>query len=380
MPNVNSPAKKSSISGFVDAGELAGIGVRKSSLRQSVRGEPPEKKSRADSPDIDRSRSPVVDGRRDMDGVSVESGSVNVIPPLPGFSEEGKEKEEGEKEKDGSKDLVRPPGIPDQFSENGNERGNGSSDVSLQSIMSAITNVNSNLDNKFVAVEQKFGIIESAFETLHKELSEVKEKMVSKEMFDSLASRVAMIELNPDGKIGSEVSSLRKQLARLDPAHRSIRIAGFELSQTEDRMKFIEESLSKMSLPKMVSIDHLYKGPAGNRSLSSSCLVEFASRAIREQVLGKFQGSSIKDSKQGELQFSRAKTQTQLSRNAALRDAAEILKKDSRVGKLPVEIIWQKTDKKDRSREVQVNSTVVFSQSKDDLSGQFLGKFADLQI
>ena len=111
--------------------------------------------------------------------------------------------------------------------------------------------------------------------------------MVSKEMFDSLASRVAMIESNPDGKIGSEVNSLRKQLARLDPAHRSIRIAGFELSQTEDRMKFIEESLSKMSLPKMVSIDHLYKGPAGNRSLASSCLVEFASRAIRDQVSGK---------------------------------------------------------------------------------------------
>ena len=108
--------------------------------------------------------------------------------------------------------------------------------------------------------------------------------------------------------------------------------------------------------------------------------MEFASRAIREQVLGKFQGKSIKDSEQGELQFSRAKTQTQLSRNAALRDAAEILKKDSRVGKLPVEIIWQKTDKKDRSREVQVNSMVVFSQSKDDLSGQFLGKFADLQL
>ena len=89
MPNINSPSKPS-ISGFVDAGELAGIGVRKSSLRESVRGEPPEKKSRADSPDIDRSRSPVVDGRSDMDGVSVESGSVNVIPPSSGILRERK--------------------------------------------------------------------------------------------------------------------------------------------------------------------------------------------------------------------------------------------------------------------------------------------------
>ena len=86
-------------------------------------------------------------------------------------------------------------------------------------------------------------------------------------------------------------------------------------------------------------------------------------------------GSSV-----GKLEITRAKTQIQLSRNAALRQAEEILNKDSRIKNKKEEVIWQKEDKKNRTREVHVDSRIIFIQSKDDLTGNFLDEFANLRI
>ena len=69
-----------------------------------------------------------------------------------------------------------------------------------------------------------------------------------------------------------------------------------------------------------------------------------------------------------------------VARNSALRQAEAALKKDPRIGNKKIEIVWQKEDKKDRVREVQVDSNVVFIQAKDDLIGHFVGDFANLQI
>ena len=116
MPNINSPVKNLSFDGLADAGGMSsGSGVRKSSLRKSGSGEPPEKKGRGDSLEEDRSRSPVGGGRTDEKGEDSMSDDVEVSEVVPEMPEGGLGKggKEGGKEKEGSGDLVAPPpGIP----------------------------------------------------------------------------------------------------------------------------------------------------------------------------------------------------------------------------------------------------------------------------
>ena len=66
-------------------------------------------------------------------------------------------------------------------------------------------------------------------------------------------------------------------------------------TNVDDRMKCLEDLLKKMNLPDMISIDHIFSGPAGNRKLSSLCIVEFASRSIREIDLNKFEEKPLKE-------------------------------------------------------------------------------------
>ena len=81
----------------------------------------------------------------------------------------------------------------------------------------------------------------------------------------------------------------------------------------------------------MSSLDHIYKGPKGQRELTDICVVEFASNSIREEVIKKFQKrSEINNAKLANLQADRAKTQIQLKRNTALRDALSKIKGDPR--------------------------------------------------
>ena len=76
----------------------------------------------------------------------------------------------------------------------------------------------------------------------------------------------------------------------------------------------------------------------------------------------------------------RAKTEMQLKRNSALRDAEKKLKAlPANKGK-KISIVWQKTDTKDRSREVTVNDVSAFIQTPEDMSGIFLSPFSDLSF
>ena len=134
--------------------------------------------------------------------------------------------------------------------------------------------------------------------------------------------------------------------------------------------------LHDLKLSNMVHVESLFKGPAGNRSLSGVCIVEFQSRSIREDVLSKLQDSKS-DSKKN-LEIARAKTSSQLERNSALRKAEEILKKEAPTKK--IEIIWKKPDSKDKTREVNVDGIPAFRQNISDSSGCFLSPFVSLSI
>ena len=76
----------------------------------------------------------------------------------------------------------------------------------------------------------------------------------------------------------------------------------------------------------------------------------------------------------------RAKSQTQLKRNSALRDACSKLKNDSQNKGKSVEIVWKKDDNKDKSREILVGDQVTFRQNIDDVSGSFLPPLNYLMI
>ena len=93
------------------------------------------------------------------------------------------------------------------------------------------------------------------------------------------------------------------------------------------------------------------------------------------------QRDKSKDTLHGTLHADRAKTQSQLKRNTALRDAMAKLKADPRGAKnKKVEILWKKTDPKDKNREVVIDGICAFRQGVDDISGSFLSPFTDLTI
>ena len=128
-------------------------------------------------------------------------------------------------------------------------------------------------------------------------------------------------------------------------------------------------------------LDHIYKGPKGDRSLSDMCVMEFVSNAEREQVLKKFdKRDKSQDQVVGKLEVDRAKSQLQLKRNAALRDVEKTLKNDPRTKGKSIAIVWKKTDPKDKNREVTVDGKSVFKQTNEDMTGNFLHAFSDLKI
>ena len=70
--------------------------------------------------------------------------------------------------------------------------------------------------------------------------------MVSKQMFDQLESKVHKLE--QDGLSMPDLSFIRQQISRLDPANRSLRIRGFKESELAAREKIISDFLSYISL------------------------------------------------------------------------------------------------------------------------------------
>ena len=171
---------------------------------------------------------------------------------------------------------------------------------------------------------------------------------------------------------------MRQQIARLDPAVRSLRLRGFKDENMSERQKIIDKLMADFGINQF-SVDPIYKGPAGQRNLTDMCVVAVNSNNVRENFLKEYEKKSGQNNNSGytDLKVDRAKSAAQLSRNNALRKASDILKKEA-PSNSEVKNGWKKTGSKDR--EVEVNGNPVFRQTISDSSGIFLAPFAHLQV
>ena len=94
--------------------------------------------------------------------------------------------------------------------------------------------------------------------------------------------------------------------------------------------------------------------------MSQLSVVELSSRDVRERVLKKVdeRGGSMAEDDSNKVSIKRAKIQWQLKRNASLKKASELLKKDPRAKDKEVTIEWQMEGTKNRA--VKVGIDVVF--------------------
>ena len=182
----------------------------------------------------------------------------------------------------------------------------------------------------------------------------------------------------------SEVSALRKQISKMDPAHKGIRFRGFKDASLSKRIESIEKILKEVGVglgdkPEFVC-EHIDKGPQNEQVLNAMCMVTFQSNSLREIVFKNVQGKPFYDNSRNELKIDRAKTAFQLGRNSVLRRAADVLKKDARCKNKEIQVEWRLKDSKDKAREVQVDGVTAFRQLVDEPSGCFLGSFSDLTV
>jgi hypothetical protein len=128
-------------------------------------------------------------------------------------------------------------------------------------------------------------------------------------------------------------------------------------------------------------IANFYKGkfPDG-RSLTRAAYVEFSNSDVRREVMDKIGGVKNQPVKlkcvfNGQtIDIKAAMTENAIQRNASLRRAADLLKADARAtGKIvKVEFTGE--------RGVTVDKTYAYTQTKDQLTGQFVSVYADLRL
>ena len=132
----------------------------------------------------------------------------------------------------------------------------------------------------------------------------------------------------------------------------------------------------------IVNIEHVYKGPPGNRQITPMSIVELVSRSSREVSLLKLNETSslMKSGGDGKMEVQKAKTASQLKRNGSLARVCELLKKDPRAKDKTVEIVWQDKEEGTKNRFVELTGVPIFKQTPTDLVGTFLSPFLDLVI
>ena len=221
--------------------------------------------------------------------------------------------------------------------------------------------------------------INEKFANLQAELTQLKAEMVTKQAFEALEARVQQLESQTASAHSPQMNFIKQHLARLDPANKCICIRGFNDKNIVSRRaciaKLMEQHFQK---PNIVNVDDLYTGPKGERKLSDITIVEFTSRAIREEVLAASSAVQqyLVDTQGGKLNFTRAKSSIQLQRNSALKQAlSKIQKHPSCQGKAPV-INWQIEGTRDRT--VTIDGVICFDQKIDDIIGTYKAPFTDL--
>ena len=104
-----------------------------------------------------------------------------------------------------------------------------------------MSDVMAGINNLSMENERRWSRIEDAILTFQTELMSLKEVMVTKQMFSQLEERVVKLE-QYGGKGETEgMKILRQQVAKLDPANRSLRFRGFKEESLENRQKIIDD-------------------------------------------------------------------------------------------------------------------------------------------
>ena len=113
-------------------------------------------------------------------------------------------------------------------------------------------------------------------------------------------------------------------MAKLDPAQKSLRWRGFKTDSGLARVAYIEKELQNLGCSHC-TVEHIYKGPRDNRTMTDMSVVDVGSNSVRERLLKDFGSKKILDQNRGELKIDRAKTGWQIQRNHALRKACDVL-------------------------------------------------------
>jgi len=169
------------------------------------------------------------------------------------------------------------------------------------------------------------------------------------------------------------VQILRKQLDRLDPAHKCIALQGFVDNNLTNRLSCIEQMLAGAAgCPKSVACDTIHRGKFDARVPTKVTLIEFASNTDREKALVLLSGKTLHDSTGALLKCKCASTSSQRDRNTKIQNAEKEIQKMCVKGET-VKIEWT-------SRRVLCNNVPAFVQHKEDSSGDFLPPFTNLRV
>jgi len=230
-----------------------------------------------------------------------------------------------------------------------------------------------------LSLDTKFTGLSTQLQDLKQEIAEMKSDMVTKEVFQNLEERVATLEVG--GLANPDFAWLQQQVGRMDPANRSLAFTGFVEKDLGKRRSLINSYMDHIGCEQEIrSMDHIWTGPIGNRSVGPITIVEVASRNVREEILKKLKEttSTRKDAAGGNISVGRAKTSLQLKRNGALKQAMKLVKQDARAEGKSVEICWLTEGSKDRT--VKIGDQVVFRQTSTDIAGEFVAPFQNIRL
>ena len=145
----------------------------------------------------------------------------------------------------------------------------------------------------------------------------------------------------------------------------------------EDRLKVINDwMLDNFSGIRVRDVVNVYCGPFPNgRTLTPMTLVELSSSDVRREVLEKIKVRKLSISLGGvELEVKKGLSENAIARNATLRKAADLLKKDARCASKAVKIVY------DGYRGVTVDGVLAFDQPKGQELGGFVEPYLDFLL
>ena len=177
------------------------------------------------------------------------------------------------------------------------------------------------------------------------------------------------------GRLETRVEQLEKKKEKSGPDLSFQKLAVLKFPEKvclEDRLesmrKFMDVNFPKVHV-KAVHVIHRgeWRDRGKNREMTAVGMIDVGDADIREHIVHTIERKKLHVTCAGkELKVTRAMTENAKDRNTALRNAADLLKKQAAVSEKDVEIIWE-------SRCVKVKGTEAFKQP----SGRALGSFSE---